>query len=50
MTNTIYSKIILHNYILYQGELSYIGMFPVCLRMALIFTDYSTGSGYHVHC
>ena len=45
MTNTIDSKIILHNCILYKGELNYIGNFSVYLRMALIFTDFPTGSG-----
>ena len=34
------SKIILHNYILYEGELSYVGIFPVYLGMPLIFTDF----------
>ena len=38
-------KIILHNYILYKGDPTYIGTFPVNLRMALIFTDLPTGSG-----
>ena len=33
MTNRFHSKIILHNYILYQGQPSYIEMFPVYLRM-----------------
>ena len=45
MTNTFDTKIILHNYTLYKGESSYIGIFPVHLRMALIFTDFPTGSG-----
>ena len=36
---------ILHNYILYKAEPSYIGIFPLYLRMALIFTDFQTGSG-----
>ena len=39
------SKMILHNYILYWGEQSYIGIFPLYLRMALIFKDFLTGSG-----
>ena len=30
----------MHNYILYYGEPSDIGIFPVYLRMALIFTDF----------
>ena len=30
---------------LYQGEPGYVGIFPVYLRMALIFTDFPTGSG-----
>ena len=37
--NTIDSKI-LDSYILYKGELSYIGIFLLHLRMALIFTDF----------
>ena len=40
MANTFDTKIILHNYILYKGPLSYIRIFPVYLRMALIFTDF----------
>ena len=38
-------KIILHNYILYKGDPTYVGIFTVNLRMALIFTDLPTGSG-----
>ena len=38
-------KIILHNYIFYKGDLTYVAIFPVCLRMDLIFTDFPTGSG-----
>ena len=30
---------------LYNGDLTYVGTFPVNLRMALIFTDFPTGSG-----
>ena len=45
MTNTFNTKIIVHNYILYYGQLSYIGIFPVYSGMALIFTDIPTGSG-----
>ena len=40
MTNTFDTKIISHNYILYWGELSYIGIFPVDLGMPLIITDF----------
>ena len=36
---------ILHNYILYYGEPSYIGIFPLYMRLALIFLDFQTGSG-----
>ena len=42
---TFVPKIILHNYILYKGDPTYIGTFPVNLWMALIFTDLPTGSG-----
>ena len=45
MTNTFDTKIILHNYISYKRQPSYIGNFPVYLRMPLIFTDFPTGSG-----
>ena len=45
ITNTIDPKIILQNYILYWGESNYVGIFPVYLRIALIFTDFPTGSG-----
>ena len=38
-------KIILHNYILCKGNLTYVRTFPVKLRIALIFTDFPTGSG-----
>ena len=35
---------------LYQGELSYIWIFPEYVRMALIFTDFPTGSvEYWIH-
>ena len=37
--------IILHNYILYNDDLTSIGTFLVNLRMALIFTDFPTRSG-----
>ena len=37
-------KIILHNYISCKDDSTYIGTFPVNLRMALIFTDLSTGN------
>ena len=43
-------KIILHNYILSQGDWTYIGTFPVNLRMALIITDLSTESGVYIMC
>ena len=46
MIKTFDTKIILHSYILYKGEPSYVGTFPVYLRMALIFTDFPTGSEY----
>ena len=42
---TYIPKIILHNYNLNKGDLTYVGTFPVNLRMALIFTDLPTGSG-----
>ena len=37
----ILHKIILDNYISYYGQPSYIGIFPVYLRMPLIFRDSS---------
>ena len=39
------TRIILHNCILYNGDLTYIETFPVNLRIALIFTDFPTESG-----
>ena len=39
-TNIFDTKIILHNYILYYGELSYIGLFTVDLGMPMIITDF----------
>ena len=39
---TFVPKIILHNYVSYQGE---VAIFPVYLRTDLIFTDFPTGSG-----
>ena len=42
---TFVPKIILHNYILYKGDPTYVAIFPVYLRMDLIFTDVPTGSG-----
>ena len=39
------TRIILHNYVLYNHDLAFVGTFPGNLRMALIFTDFSTGSG-----
>ena len=42
---TFVTKIIWHNYILYKGDLTYVAIFPVYLRMDLIFTDVPTGSG-----
>ena len=42
---TFVSKIILHNYILYKGDPTYMAISPVYLRMDLIFTDFLTGSG-----
>ena len=41
---TLASKIIMHNYIIYKGDPTYV--FPVCLRVYMVFTDYPTGSGY----
>ena len=38
-------KIVLHNYISYKADLTYIGSFPMYLRIDLIFTDFPTGSG-----
>ena len=43
------TKIILHNCILYNGDLTYAGTFSANLRMALIFTDFSTESGSSAH-
>ena len=40
MINTFDTKILLHNYILYSGDASYVGIFPVDLGMSLIFTDF----------
>ena len=40
ITNTAESKIIQHNYILYQGEPNYVGNIAVYLGMPLIFTDF----------
>ena len=37
---TYITKIILHNYILYNGEPTYIGTYPVDSGIALIFTDF----------
>ena len=42
---TFAPKIILHNYTLYKGDPTYVAIFPVYLRMDLIFTDFPTGSG-----
>ena len=42
---TFVPKIILHNYILYKGDPTYVAISPVYLRMDLIFTDFPTGSG-----
>ena len=39
-------QIILHNYNLYYGELIYIGIFLVYLRMALIFTNFLAEHGH----
>ena len=40
MKKTYIPKTILHNYILYKGDLTYIGTFPVNSWMPLIFTDF----------
>ena len=40
MTNTFDIKIILHSYVSYYGQPSYVGIFPVDLGMPLIFTDF----------
>ena len=40
MKKTYISKIIVHNYILYKGDLTYIETFPVDSGMPLIFTDF----------
>ena len=37
---TVNSKIIIHTYIFILGKPSYVGIFPLYLRMALIFTDF----------
>ena len=42
---TFVPKIILHNYISCKGDPTYVAIFPVNLRMDLIFTDFPTGSG-----
>ena len=42
---TFVPKIILHSYILYKCDLTYIGICPVNLGMGLMFTDLPTGSG-----
>ena len=39
-TNIFDTKIILHNYILYYGELSSIGNFTVDLGMPMVITDF----------
>ena len=49
MKKTYILKIILHNYVLYKGDPTYIGTFPVNLRMTLIFTDFLTGNGSAPH-
>ena len=46
MKKTCIPKIILHKYNLYKGDPIYVGTFPVNLRMALIFKDLPTGSGF----
>ena len=43
------TRIILHNYILYIGDLTCVGPFSVLLRMGLISTDFSKGSGSSAH-
>ena len=51
MTNIFDTKIILHNYILYERKPSYVVIFPENLRMTLIFTDFQTEVGLNqVHC
>ena len=37
----------LHNYILYQGEPSYAGIFPLHVRMTLILTDFREEADLH---
>ena len=41
MTNTLNTKITLFNNILDQGELSYVGIFPVDLEIPLIFAEFT---------
>ena len=48
MINKVDSKTMLHNYIyryFILGELSYVGSFPLYLRMAQIFTDFCSAHG-----
>ena len=40
---TFVPKIILHNYILYKDDPTYVAIFAVYLRMDLIFTNFPTG-------
>ena len=45
----ISQKIILHNYVLYKGDPTYVGTFPVNIRMTPIFTDFPTEIGSAPH-
>ena len=45
MRKIFVSKIIVHNNILCEGDLTYVAIFPISLIMDLIFTNFSTGSG-----
>ena len=46
ITNKSDPEIILHTYSLHQADLNYIGIVPV--RIPLIFTDFPTGSVFHL--
>ena len=51
MKMTFIPKIILHNYILYKSDPTYVETFTVNLRMVLIFTDLQQEVGlHHVLC
>ena len=47
---TFVPKIILNNYISYKGDLTYIRIFPVYLRIYPIFTGFSNGKWVSTMC